>query len=274
MPRWARVAIVLVAINVLIIAALVAFEEQIAFPGWAFGKAMGGPPPNAVVEEQVLRSASGEDIAAWWLPSPDWSAAKGAVIYIHGNGENLSTCGRALVRWRDELGTGVLGIDYPGYGKSSGRPGEESCQAAAHTAFQWLLQKKKVAPRDIIIVGQSMGAAFAIDLATRERCRLLVTSGAFTSLPDMAQHRFFWLPVRPFVHLQLNNLERVRVLQTPVFLSHGTADHVVPFAQGQQLFDAAKEPKRFYPVEGGHHAQPKTPEFYEAVRAFLRELAG
>ena len=269
-----RVAEAVVGFNVLLIAVLVAFEDRLAFPGWTFGKAMLAPPPNVSVEDRVLLSATGDHVDSWWLAPAGWAPSKGAVIYFHGNAENLSTCSRALIRWRDELRTGVLGIDYPGYGKSTGRPGEQSCLAAERAAFHFLVEQKHVAPRDIVVVGQSMGAAFAIDLASHEHCRLLVTSGAFTSVPDMAQHRFFWLPIRPFVHMQLNSLEKIRSAATPVFIAHGTADHVVPFAQGERLFQAAQEPKRFFRVEDGHHAQPKTPEFYEAVRQFLREHAG
>ena len=198
----------------------------------------------------------------------------GAVLYLHGNGENLSTCGKSLRHWRDELKMGVLGIDYPGYGNSLGTPTEESCYAAAQGALDWLAGEKKVPPQNVVVVGQSLGSAMATEIASRQRCRMLLTSGAFTSFPDIAQYRYSWLPARHLVHLQFDNLSKMRMLMTPVFITHGTDDGRVPFSHGERLFAAAaKAPKKFYPTLGHGHSQPDTTEFYDAVRQFLAETS-
>ncbi len=63
-------------------------------------------------------------------------------------------------------------------------------------------------------------------------------------------------------------------METPAFIAHGTADHTVPFAHGQRLYEASsKAPKRFYPMPGHGHSPPISEEFYEAVRQFLKETA-
>lgn len=269
--RWTRVALFLLALYVLTAGVIVACEDRIAFPGWTFGKANSRPPGGVPVEEVAIRASDGNSLQGWWLRSPAWTPERGAVIYLHGNSENLSQCGRSLVRWRDELQKGVLGFDYPGFGTSTGQPNEQSCYAASQAAFEWLVREKKVAPRDIIVVGQSMGGAMAVDLAGRQRCRMLITSGAFSSFPEMAQHRFFWMPARWLVRSRFDNLGKIGRVGAPVFIAHGAADHVVPYAQGEQLFAAARAPKRFYSEPGQHHAQPKSRAFFEAVRAFLQE---
>jgi pimeloyl-ACP methyl ester carboxylesterase len=271
--RWLRLGAGLLGIYILTILILVAGEKRMAFAGWTFPKPWLGFPAGAVVEDLTLESVDRNSINAWWLPSPDWSPNDGALIYIHGNSENLSTCGKTLTRWSNEMHTGVLGIDYPGFGRSTGSPNEQSCYAAAETSFNWLVREKKVAPKDIILVGQSIGGAIATELARRRPCRMLLTSGAFTSFPDAAQHRFFWLPARYLVRLRFDNLEKMRNLETPVFITHGTNDHTVPFSQGERLAEAARGPKRFYPMEGHGHSQPKSPEFFERVRQFLRETS-
>jgi fermentation-respiration switch protein FrsA (DUF1100 family) len=248
-------------------------QERLAFAGWTFPKPWLGFPEGAAVEAQTIRAADGNAIEAWWLPPPGWTPAKGALIYIHGNSENLSTCGTTLVRWRDQLQTGVLGFDYPGFGHSTGRPREQSCYTAAEASFVWLVREKKVVPRDIIVVGQSLGGAVATELASRRPCRMLLTSGAFTSFPDAAQSRYFWLPARHLVHLRFDNLSKMKELRTPVFIAHGTDDHTVPPSQAERLFAAAGEPRHFHLVPDGRHSHPKTPEFFEAVRQFLRETS-
>ena len=233
--RGARIALWLAGVYLAILVILIAGEDRLAFPGWTFRQPWLGPPANTVVEEVIIPTPDGHTIQAWWLPPAKWTPSQGAVLYLHGNGGNLSTCGRALKKWRNELQMGVLGIDYPGYGHSTGTPDERSCYAAAQLSFDWLVREKKVAPQDVVVIGQSMGGAMATEVAYRQRCRMLLTSGAFTSFPDIAQEHYGWLPARYLVSLQFDNLAKMKTLETPVFITHGTADHTVPFSFGERL---------------------------------------
>lgn len=104
-------------------------------------------PPGAVVEDLKIPSADGNSIHAWWLPPPVNAPTTDALIYVHGNRENLSTCAKTLLRWNSELNTGVLGFDYPGFGRSTGTPNEQSCYAAAQAAFDWLVIEKNWHPQ-------------------------------------------------------------------------------------------------------------------------------
>jgi fermentation-respiration switch protein FrsA (DUF1100 family) len=270
--RWARVAVWFAGLYIIMLVVLLAGEDRLAFAGWTFRKAWVGPPSGTVVEDAMITAPDGNIIQAWWLPPADWTPAQGALVYMHGNGENLSNCGHALKKWRDELHLGVLGFDYPGYGHSTGTPSEQSCYAAAQAALDWIVREKKVAPENVTLVGQSLGGAMAIELGCRQRCRMVVTSGAFTSFPEIAQHRFFWIPAFYLVHLRFDNLSKMRELKTPMFITHGTADRSVPFSYGERLYAAVgSEPKRFYATPGHGHSQPDSAAFYEAVRGFLKE---
>src|SRR5262245_41224078 len=80
------------------------------------------PPPSGNVQDVFLTSADGTRIHAWWYPA---AGAKGAVLYCHGNAGNLSHRGDAIHALRQILGESVLIFDYPGYGKSEGRPSEQ-----------------------------------------------------------------------------------------------------------------------------------------------------
>jgi fermentation-respiration switch protein FrsA (DUF1100 family) len=273
MYHWRRAAISLFGIYALTALGLVVFEDRLAFPGWTLRKPWAGPPARTVIEDVTIAATDGNRIEAWWLPSPRWTPPQGAIIYLHGNGEDLPACARTLIKWRNELHMGVLGFDYPGFGRSTGKPGEQSCAAAAEACFDWLVREKKIAPEEIIVVGQSMGGAVATELVCQRPCRLLVTSGAFTSFPDVAQYRFFWMPARYLVCLRFDNLGKMKTMKTPVFIAHGTDDHVVPFSHGERLFEAApRGSKRFYPILGHGHSHPKSAGFYEAVRQFLGEM--
>ena len=99
--------------------------------------------------------------------------------------------------------------------------------------------------------------------------RALILPFPFPSFPDMAQKTVPWLPARWLARNRLNNLSKIDKVGYPVFITHGTADPVIPFRQRERLYEAAREPKRFLRISGVAHMHPVGAEFYAAVRALL-----
>jgi fermentation-respiration switch protein FrsA (DUF1100 family) len=226
------------------------------------------PPPGLHVEDLDLASADGTRLHAWWATPSGWQPEHGALLYCHGNAGNLSHRGEGIRRWLDLFGMGVLIFDYPGYGKSGGRPTEAGCYAAADAAYDWLLAAG--VPGDkVLLYGGSLGGAVAIDLASRRPHRALVLVAVFSSLEDMARKLFPWLPTRWLVRDQWDNLAKIRLCTHGVFIAHGTADRVVPYEQGERLYAAAPEPRQFFPMSGYDHNHTPGPEFYQALRSFM-----
>jgi fermentation-respiration switch protein FrsA (DUF1100 family) len=260
--RWLGGA-VLAYLGVLIV--LLALERLFIFvPSTAEQSWHDKPDPR--IEDATLRAATGETIHAWWLPQP---GANGALHYSHGNAGNLSHRGPGLMRWASELNLSVLIYDYPGYGLSPGRANEENCYAAAEAGHQWLTDVQKIEPKQIALLGASLGASMAVDLARRHDHRALILIKPFSSIPDMAQVRFPWLPARYFVRHRFDNVAKIRDCHRPVFVVHGTTDTVVPFRLGQRLYDAANEPKEFVSLDGHDHNTSLPGDFFQRLRNFL-----
>jgi pimeloyl-ACP methyl ester carboxylesterase len=249
---------------------LLAMEDQFLYPAdtsrdnWT-------PPGGVAVQDLTVVSGDGTPIHCWWSAPPGWKPEQGALLFCHGNGGNLSHRGSQMARWQAKLNVGVLLFDYPGYGKSGGKPSEAGCYAAAEAAHDWLTRTRGVPPERVILYGGSLGGGVAIELATRHPPRALVTAAAFSSFPDMAQVKFPWLPGRYLVRNQYDNVHKIAALHCPVFIAHGTADRLVPFSQGEELYRAANEPKRFFVIEGGAHNESPGAGFDDAVRRFLDE---
>ena len=125
----------------------------------------------------------------------------------------------------------------------------------------------------MIFVGEPLGGAIATDPARCHAGRLLVLHGAFTSFPDVAQTRFPCLPSRYLVRDRTNNEAKIGKARCPVYITHGSADPVIPFRQGERLYEAAREPKRFEWLEGQGHGPPSKPEFVAKILAYLEETA-
>jgi fermentation-respiration switch protein FrsA (DUF1100 family) len=271
--RLARVGVFGCYLYAAALLALVALEDRILFPGATFARSPRLPPEARDVLEVTIPSADGQSIHAWFVAPAGWTPAAGAVLYSHGNGSDLSRTSGRGTRWRDPFGRAVMLYDYPGFGRSTGRPSEAGCYAAGEAALLWLVQEQRVPVGEVILVGESLGGAVATELATRHEVRMLVLHGAFTSVPDMAQTRFPIFPARYLARNRMDNEANIGRARCPVLISHGTADGVVPFAQGERLYAAAREPKRFVPIEGGGHGSPDKGAYFAEVRAFLAETA-
>ena len=90
---------------------------------------------------------------------------KKAILYCHGNAEDITSIDG---RFDGLVGKGytVVTVDYPGYGLSEGRPDEMGCYRNAHQLYDWLINARGFSPKDIIVVGYSIGTGVATELAT------------------------------------------------------------------------------------------------------------
>jgi fermentation-respiration switch protein FrsA (DUF1100 family) len=225
-------------------------------------------PPNNRVQDIELESADGTRIHAWWCPV---EGAKGAVLYCHGNAGNLSQRSGSIAALQKALKESVLIFDYPGYGKSGGKPSEAGCYAAGDAAYQWLVDKQHIPADRILLYGGSMGGGVAVDLAARKPCRALILFKTFTTMPDVAARLYPWLPVRWVMRNRFDNLGKIGKCHRPVFIAQATADQLVPFAQGQRLYEAANNPKYFFPLDGADHNDPVPATIFPALLEFLEK---
>src|SRR5262249_19672521 len=120
-----------------------------------------------------------------------------------------------------------------------------------------------------LIYGSSLGGGVAIDLASRRPHRALVVDKTFTSVPEVGQRHYPWLPVRWLMRNRFDSLAKIGKCRQPVFIGHGTTDDLIPFALGQRLSAAANEPKHFFPMEACGHNAPLPRAFFDALGHFL-----
>ena len=267
--RLSRIMIYFAIAYVAILVVLLLLEDQFLYGPRHVE--LDKPPPGSEIENIEMTSRRGDHIHAWWSKAKDWRPEQGAVLFCHGNGGNLSHRGRVLMHWIKEIGVAVLIFDYPGYGQSSGVPSEDGCYAAGDAAYDWLHQVAKVPAERIILYGGSLGGGIATDLASRRPHRALVLVATFTSFPDVAQARFPWLPSRWLVRNRYDNIGKISHCPGPVFIAHSPQDGLIPYAQGERLFEAAPQPKRFFRMPNYHHNDLPTADFYPALSRFLAE---
>ena len=151
-------------------------------------------PARAGLEyrDVTLTTADGVRLRAWWLPAKKGVPVKGTVLYLHGNGGNLSWH-LGGTWWLPAEGYQVLMLDYRGYGQSEGQPGLPEVYRDIDAAFAWLDQAPEVKGTERVLLGQSLGGALAIHYLAEHpqrqgQFKALVFDGVPASYRGIARH--------------------------------------------------------------------------------------
>jgi len=265
---WGIVRAVLIGVLLSILLIRMFEERFIFFPDIAYG---GGDKPEDYglrAEEVFLTTADGVRIHGYWSPA---IGAGRTILLFHGNAGNLSHR-LDYVAFLNLLPANVLAIDYRGYGKSEGHPTEEGVYLDAQAAYDYVTRDRSVRREQIFAVGQSLGVAVAVDLASKRPLAGLVLEGGFPSARRVAR-RAIWLPgIAYVIRSKFDSGAKLKQLHIPVLVAHCRQDSVLPFALGEELYAAANQPKTFVAYPGPcheplFHADPT--DYTSKLRNFL-----
>lgn len=241
-------------------------QGRMVFPGRSAGALEGSGPAGAELHRLEL---PGGHVEAWWLP-PAVGARRPApaVLFTHGNFELVDEWVGSFERVR-AAGAGVLLLEFPGYGRSTGVANEATVTAASVAAWDLLASMTGVVDRErIVALGRSVGGAPACALTRQRPVAALVLHAAFTGLRPYARRYLLpgFLVREPF-----DNQAAVHSFAGPVLVQHGSADRTVPFVHGERLAAAARD-GRLLRYECGHNDCPWDRMIGDML-AFLREHA-
>ncbi len=198
-----------------------------------------------------FKNETGQTLHGWFFPGKKPEKADHTLLYFHGNAGNIGDRLDKIQLLR-KLGWNIFIFDYQGYGGSEGTPTIEGVLTDSMSAFQYLTETKKIPNEQIVLFGESLGGAMAVDIANREIVGAVILESTFTSLAELAQHVYKILPdfAVPDVY---RSVELIRHIKAPLLVIHGDEDEVVPFEMGKKLYDAAPHPKKFYAIPKAHH---------------------
>lgn len=228
-----------------------AFQSGLLYLRNVPGRALETDPSAIGLEHRDVRleTTDGVELHGWVIPAED---NRGVLLFFHGNAGNVSHRLDSL-RIFNDLGLSVLIIDYRGYGRSKGTPSETGTRRDARAAWDYLVEDLGIAAEHIVLFGRSLGAAVAAELARDRRPGAVILESAFTSVPDIAQEAYWYLPARWLSRFEYATAEYVREIRAPVLVVHGENDEIIPYHHGRAIFEAANEPKRMLTLSGGHN---------------------
>ncbi len=203
-------------------------------------------------EEVSIDLEDGEKIYGLFFPA--MGPSKGTILYFHGNAGSLRTWGGIAEDFVPK-GWDLLMTDYRGYGKSKAKLSEKGMYEDSEKWFSFLQTAKGKKENEIVAFGRSIGTGVAVELGLRANPRYIILETPYTSMADLAKEFYPFLPGW-FLAYSLNSSQKIAKVKAPVVIFHGSNDEIVPFRQGQKLFEIGKLSGaniEFIEIKGGNH---------------------
>lgn len=219
-------------------------------------------------EDVMVKTKDGIQISGWFIPA---NSPKGVLLFCHGNGGNISHRLEKILIFNN-LGLDIFIFDYRGYGRSKGQPSEKGLYLDTEAAYKYLTEIRKANPGKIVLFGESLGAAMAIDLAAKNDAAALIVEGAFTSAKAMGKRVYPLIPSFLYM-ISFDSLSKIKNIKSPKLFFHSKNDEIVPYQLARELFSAAPNAE-LIEIIGGHNTAfielkhkvvPKIREFLERV---------
>ncbi len=224
---------------------------------------------NLAFKDVYLTTPDKLKINAWYILS---RKAKFTLLFCHGNAGNIMSR-LDKIQLLHRIGLNIFIFDYRGFGRSEGSPGERGIYLDAQAAYDYLVYTLKVKPTEIILYGESLGSAVAIDLARIKPVKGIIIEGGFSSGKDMAAKIYPFLPRFIFSDI-FDSISKIKDIHVPILFIHGREDEVVPFKLAYKLYQQANAPKEFLGLSGGHNTffLDCAQRFASYISAFIRKL--
>lgn len=250
----AGTAMLLAVVLALLVAALWGMQERILF------QPPRGPFPDGAGATRVAYAAAdGRPLHGFLVESA--SPGAGLLIAFHGNAD-LAVW---QIEWAREVarrtGVRVLLAEYRGYGGAPGRPTYATSRLDARAAYDVARERLGATPASLALFGHSLGSAVATELASEVRPAALLLQSPFTSARDMATviSRVAGASWPAISRIHFDSEVRVRAMDTPVWVAHGTRDLIIPVRMGQRVFAAARVKGELLEIDGaGHNDVPES----------------
>jgi hypothetical protein len=183
--------------------------------------------------------------------------SRATLLFFHGNGE-IAADYDDLAPFFTRMGLNFFAADYRGYGRSDGRPTVAAMMQDAHAVldfvWKWLAANAFTGP--LIVMGRSLGSAAAIELAAAhpERVAGLIVESGFAFAAPLLRLLGAGPPAGFREERAFDHLGKIGRVRRPTLVIHAERDHLIPFADGRALYEAAgATDKRLLNIPGADH---------------------
>ena len=241
------------------------FQSKLIF----FPQKIPGPSRERFKDHGVRIQSHGCELHGWFVRNriSATSPTSPLVIYYGGNAEEVSA---SLSEAEKIRRASFLFMNYRGYGDSSGRPSEQGILADALTVFDWVVAEHGVDPREVVLMGRSLGTGVAVHVASRRRVGALILVTPFDSLTNVAKAIYPFLPVERLLRHRFDSLALAPALDTPMLAMIAGRDEIIPNQNSLNLVNAWAGPAETHVVNGaGHNDISLYDTYWREINRFL-----
>lgn len=240
-------------------------------------------------EDIYFETADGVKLHGWYFKALELKEPKAVIVQFHGNGENLTTHFLSLYE-APARGIAYMIFDYRGYGESAGKTTPAGTVKDGVAAIRWMHAKYPDKP--LVIFAQSLGGAVAfrsVNIIKNEiPISLFLADSTFpdyrTAARTVFAHSVLTFLFQPLAWAVVDNSESPKedipeLSPIPLIIVHGTKDRVLNQSLGKEVFALAKEPKEYWAIPDGQHADfmfrdegKYAGKFFERVDAIVRDF--
>jgi len=178
------------------------------------------------------------------------TVTKGVVLYFHGNKKNISWYAK-YSPYFTKYGYEVWLIDYPGFGKSTGKLTEQTLYDWAN--YMYNFARTRFSADSIIIYGKSMGTGIATHLASLQPCKKLILETPYYDYPSVIKHYLPIYPIEWMIHYKIPTHDYIEKVIAPVTIFQGTDDWLVTYNNAKRLKPFLKKGDEFITIKNGGH---------------------
>ena len=185
-----------------------------------------------------------------WLSKPKKN--KPIIIYFHGNSLDIGERAYRIKKYIDE-GYGIFLPAYRGFSGNKGHPSEKNLYNDSKKIVEWLINKFSINKKQIVLYGESLGTAVAVELAQYQDYKAVILESPFTSVAEVAQKMYPIYPVKYLIWDKFDNVSKINNLISPILFIHGKKDEIVPFKLGKKLYEKCKVKKNYLYIDEAMH---------------------
>lgn len=256
----------LASIYLMYAGALFLVQRDMLYPGQNLTVAAEARLPDAR-SEQFFVEVDDARVEAWLLrPESNVDAEFPVLVVAHGNNELIDDMPGLFAIPRSR-GWGVLLVEYPGYGRSEGRPSQEAIVTAFDLALQQVAARPDVDAGRLVGFGRSLGGGVICALSARHRLDALILQSTFTSVRAFSTRYLLpgFLARDPY-----DNLAALEAFAGPVRIYHGRQDGLIEYAHAEQLAETAGVQE--VALACGHNDCPiSTAAYWQDLLGFLEQ---
>ena len=220
---------------------------------------------NHKIEKIYIQSDT--ELVSWYYNN---NKSYKTILFFHGNAGKLDNRVYKLNELA-KLNINYLIVAYRGFSGNQGKPSEDGIYKDSNAAKKWL-NENGINDKNIILYGESLGTAVAVDLASKNNFAGIILESPFTSMIKLAKKYYPYLPVTILLKDKYESENKLKKINAPILIMHGKKDTIVPFEMGEEIFNKSNNPKFKYFNEVDDHMMDYNKELISSIKDFIQSL--